>query len=227
VDAAELNYKAGDEYLAAAAGKSNQPAVFLDSSGRSYMTAAAEFPTVRSNGIPLTGLFKTPAGVHFVAVLLGEAEQKMLVAGDSGYGFITQLQHMYTRNQKGKAFLTVSSSAVPLPPQVIPPSELPQSIVAITQQGRMLVFPLEELVELPKGKGNKVIHMAPKDIKAGTDRLLFIRLITAADKLVIQAGKRSFTLTAGNVKEFTGARGRRGKKLPRGFQRVTAAVIES
>jgi len=90
----------------------------------------------------------------------------------------------------------------------------------------MLVFPLSDFVELPKGKGNKIIHIPSKDIKEGTDRLLYIRLITEESKLVIHAGKRFFALTAGNIKDFIGARGRRGKMLPRGFRRVTDIMVE-
>lgn len=222
-----LTYKAGDAYLAAAQGRSNQPAVFLDSTGRAYMANVTDFPTVRSNGIPLTGLFKNPPDSFFTSVLMAEPEQQIIAASDAGYGFVTDLQSLYTRNQKGKAFLSLSEGALPLPPEFIESPAEPARIVAITLAGRMLVFDLAQLPRLPKGKGNKIVHIASKDFKAGLDRLLFVRLIGDQNKLIINAGKQFFSMTAGNIREFMGERGHRGKRLPRGYQRVTAVVVES
>ncbi len=223
---AELNYKAGDGFLASAQGKSNQQAVFLDSTGRSYMAAATDFPSARSNGIPLTGLFKNPPQSHFTAVLMAEAEQKIVVASSAGYGFVTELQHLHTRNQKGKAFLSLPAGALPLAPQFLDASMAEPFLMAISLQGRMLVFPLRELPELPKGKGNKIIHILPKDLKEDLDRLQWVRLLGSSSKLTIHAGKQFFSMTFGNVQEFMNERGKRGKRLPRGFQRVTGITIE-
>jgi len=226
VAAEELNYKAGDDFLAAAEGKSNQLAVFLDSTGRSYATTVNEFPSARSYGTPLTGLFKNPPDSKFIATLMGEPDQRILAASDAGYGFVTVLENMYTRNLKGKAFLSLPSGAAPLPPQRIIAETETLYIAAVTLQGRLLVFPLSELPELPKGKGNKMIHIPPKDIKAGQDRLLFFHLLNENDKLVVYAGKRFFSMTHGNLQDFIGGRGKRGKKLPRGFRNVNAVSVE-
>lgn len=226
VAAETLSYKAGDGFLAAARGRSNQPAVFLDSTGRSYMSAVTDFPSARSNGTPLTGLFKTPPQAQFVAVLMGAAQQPMLIAGDGGYGFVTVLENLHTRNQKGKAFLTLPSGSLPLSPLEIPESEIPLHVAAVTLQGRLLIFPLADLPELPKGKGNKLIHIPPRDLKEGADRLLFLQLMGEGDKLVVHAGKQFFALSGGNLQQFMGQRGKRGKRLPRGFQRVSAVTVE-
>jgi topoisomerase IV subunit A len=222
-----LTYKAGDAYLAAAQGRSNQPAVFLDSTGRAYMANVTDFPSVRSNGIPLTGLFRNPPDSYFTSVLMAEPEQQIIAASDAGYGFVADLQSLYTRNQKGKAFLSLSEGALPLPPEFIDSVDESARIVAITLAGRMLVFDLAQLPRLPKGKGNKIIHIASKDFKAGLDRLLLVRLIGDQNKLIINAGKQFFSMTAGNIREFMGERGQRGKRLPRGYQRVTAVMVES
>lgn len=226
VAAEELNYKAGDDFLAAAQGKSNQPAVFLDSTGRSYATTVNEFPSARSYGTPLTGLFKNPPDSQFIAALMGEPDQRILTASDAGYGFVTVLENMYTRNLKGKAFLSLPSGAAPLPPQRIVAETETLYIAAVTLQGRLLVFPLSELPELPKGKGNKMIHIPPKDIKDGQDRLLFFRLLSEENKLIVHAGKRFFAMTHGNIQDFIGGRGKRGKKLPRGFRNVNDVTVE-
>jgi topoisomerase IV subunit A len=222
-----LTYKAGDAFLAAAQGRSNQPAVFLDSTGRAYMANVTDFPSVRSNGIPLTGLFKNPPDSYFTLVLMAEPEQQIIAASDAGYGFVTDLQSLYTRNQKGKAFLSLSDGALPLGPEFIESTGEPARIVAITLAGRMLVFDLAQLPRLPKGKGNKIVHIAAKEFKAGLDRLLFVRLIGDQNRLIINAGKQFLSMTAGNIREFMGERGQRGKRLPRGYQRVTAVAVES
>ena len=133
---------------------------------------------------------------------------------------------MYTRNLKGKSFLSLPAGAAPLSPLIIPSEAQESFIAAVTLQGRLLVFPLDELPELPKGKGNKMIHIPPKDIKEGKDRLLFFCLLGAENKLVIHAGKRFFAMTRGNLQDFMGGRGKRGKKLPRGLRNVTAVAVE-
>ncbi|MBR9982461.1 MAG: DNA topoisomerase IV subunit A, partial [Desulfatitalea sp.] len=115
---------------------------------------------------------------------------------------------------------------LPLSPLVVPASEVPLCIAAVTLLGRLLIFPLADLPELPKGKGNKIIHIPPRDLKEGLDRLQFVNLIGEQQKLVIHAGKQFFALAAGNLQQFMGERGKRGKKLPRGFQRVTDVTVE-
>ena len=188
----ELSYRPGDGMLCAARGRSNQQAVFMDSTGRTYATPVHEFPSARSHGAPLIGIFSNPAQSRFISVLMADPEQRLLVASDAGYGFSSQIQHLHTRNTKGKTFLSLPPGAQPLPPILIQPSDEPQFIVAVTLQGRLLVFPLGELPELPKGKGNKIIQISPKDFKAGTDAMVYLKLVGEQDKVTILAGKRRF-----------------------------------
>jgi topoisomerase IV subunit A len=222
----ELIYKSGDGFFGAACGRSNQPVVFMDSSGRSYAADPNSFPTARSYGMPLTGIFSIASGSRFLSVLMGEPERTLLAASTAGYGFIAVLEDMVTRNTKGKAFLTVPEGAVPLAPIPVDTAIEELMVAAVTRQGRMLVFPAGDLPRLPKGKGNKIIHIPPKELHSGEDGLAFVKLISSRDKLVIQAGKRSFTMSFNVVREFLGERGKRGKKLPRGFQRVSELVVE-
>ena len=167
IDPEELSYKAGDGFLAVAHGRSNMPAVFLDSTGRSYAADAVEFPTARSYGAPLTSYFSPPSDAHVLAVLMEEPEQKLLVVSTAGYGFVTELAHMITRNQKGKAFLSLPPGALPLPPLHLEGDLEEQLLVAATLQGRMLIFPISALPEMPRGKGNKIIQINPKDLSSG------------------------------------------------------------
>ncbi len=226
IQPAELIYKAGDEFLSAAAGRNNQTAIFMDSNGRTYAADPNTFPTARGYGIPLTGLFTIDSGTHFISVLMAEPEQKVIVASTAGYGFISTVQEMYTRNTKGKTFLNLPEGAQPLPPVLLTSQVEEFQIVAITQQGRLLAFGIAALAQMPKGKGNKIIHVQSKNLKAGADSLSFIACLGSQQKLIIAAGKRTFTLTPEMLKEFCGERGARGSKLPRGFQNVSGVSIE-
>ena len=225
IDPIELIYKSGDGFLAAAQGKSNQPVVFLDSTGRSYTADATDFPSARSYGTPLTSIFDLPSKAQVLSMLLADPSQRLLVASDAGYGFISQLGNLVTRNQKGKAFLSLPAGARPLAPLSIPEDFQEYFMAAVTEGGRMLAMPLAQLPELPKGKGNKIIQIHLREFESRVDFLKFLVLFRSGASLLVQAGKRQFTLTPGNLQEFTGERGQRGKKLPRGFQKVESVKV--
>ena len=225
IDPVELIYKSGDAFLAAAAGRSNHPVVFLDSSGRSYTADANDFPSARSYGTPLTSIFSLPPKAQILSLLMADPAQRLVVASDAGYGFITQLANLLARNQKGKAFLSLPEGALPLSPLGVPEEVQKYFMCAVSEAGRMLVLPLAQLPELPKGKGNKIIQIHGQELRSRTDFLKFLVIFEAGASLLIQAGKRQFTLTSGNLAEFTGERGQRGKKLPRGFQKVDALKV--
>jgi topoisomerase-4 subunit A len=215
----EAAYRPGDRYLDAARGKSNQPVVLLDSTGRSYSLAAHTLPSARGYGEPLTGRFVLPPGARFTAVIMAPADQRLLMASDAGYGFITRFEDLVTRNTKGKAILTLPSGAQPLRPILV---ERPSDylLAAITNEGRMLAFPLDKLPAIAKGKGNKIIQIPSRRARERTELLTHLTLVPVDGSLTIFAGKRFFKLTPGNLTEYVGERGRRGKKLPRGFQNV-------
>ncbi len=219
VDPKNLNYKAGDDFLHSARGKSNQLAVFIDSSGRSYSLAAHTLPSARSHGEPLTGRLSPLPDSVFKSVLLGPPEQKLLIASDAGYGFMTDLSKLYTKNQKGKALLKLSKGAIPLTPLYID-SVNNKFLVSITNEGRMLIFKLSRLPVLSKGKGNKIISIPPKRALQRIEFISHLVLINELDALIIYSGKRKFKLTFGLLYEYMGDRGRRGRMLPRGFQKV-------
>ncbi|MFO8112529.1 MAG: hypothetical protein R6T92_08480, partial [Desulfosalsimonadaceae bacterium] len=205
---------------------SSGSAIFLDSTGRSYGLPVNGLPSARSHGTPLTGFFKNPSQSRFISVLMGAPKQKLLIASNAGYGFVTQIQHMHTRNQKGKALLSLPGDAQPLPPLHVTGSAADFYVVAITAAGRMLMFPLPEMPELQKGKGNKIIHIKTGDITAGKDFLKHLALLPDKGALTLFAGRRHFRLVFGNIANFMGSRGQRGKKLPRGFQNVDSVTVE-
>ena len=222
----DLNYKSGDGFLVAAKGRSNRPAMFLDSTGRVYATPVNGMPSARSHGKPLTGYFKNPAQSQFVTALMGAPKQKLLVASTAGYGFVTELENFNTRNQKGKALISLPAGALPLVPIHITGNMAGTYVVSITNEGRMLVFPIKDLPELAKGKGNKIINVLTKDFKAGTDFIKHLFLLPEDGLLTLFSGRRHYKLTASNFSNFIGKRAQRGKILPRGLRNVDSVLVE-
>ena len=219
IDPAGLNYKSGDAYSLSAKGKSNQNVVFIDSTGRSYTVAAHSLPSARGQGEPLTGKINPPSGATFKAVMLGEPDQRLLMMSDAGYGFVGKLGDLQSKNKAGKAALSLPKGAevmMPVPIQSVDS----QFIAAISNEGRMLVFPVKELPELAKGKGNKIISIPSARVQSREELMVAVALFTETDYLVIHSGKRHLKLRFSDLEHYIGERGRRGHKLPRGLQRV-------
>ncbi|NTS78305.1 DNA topoisomerase IV subunit A [Catenovulum sp. SM1970] len=225
VDAQALNYKAGDGYLAFARGRSNQPSVFVDSAGRAFTTETHTLPSARSQGEPLTGRFNIGAGERIEHVILAQDDDKYLMASDAGYGFVTQFKDLVSKNKNGKAVLTLPANAKVLPPVKL--SNVEQFVVGVSNEGRMLVFPIADLPSLAKGKGNKVISISAERARNREEYLRHIRVVSEQDGIVLVAGKRKMTLKPKDWEHYKGERGRRGNKLPRGLQRVDDVLIES
>ncbi|MEJ1357661.1 MAG: DNA gyrase C-terminal beta-propeller domain-containing protein, partial [Candidatus Sedimenticola sp. (ex Thyasira tokunagai)] len=225
IDPAGLNYKAGDKYLDSAHLRSNQPAVFIDSSGRSYSIQAHTLPSARSQGEPLTGRLSPPTGALFTTVLGGDPEQWYLVASDAGYGFLVKLKELFAKNKAGKALLTLPKGAKVLPPMPVTGIESDR-VLAITNEGRMLTFPIAELPALSRGKGNKIIGIPGKRVESREEYVVAIASIPEGGRLTAFSGKRHITLKAADLDHYQGERGRRGNKLPRGFQKVDGVTVE-
>ena len=226
IDAPSLSYKSGDSYLAAAKGRSNAPVVVIDSGGRAYATDAHTLPTARSQGEPLTGRFNISTGETFKQVLMADDEQKYLLSSDAGYGFVGQFSDMVSRNKNGKALLSLPTAAKVLAPLAITNLET-QLVLSVTSEGRMLVFPVQDLPLLSKGKGNKIINISSARAKAREEYVTLLQLLSPDDVVTLHAGKRKLTLKASDVEHYRGERGRRGNKLPRGLQRVDRIEVEA
>jgi len=176
-------------------------------------------PNARTQGEPLTGRLNPSPGAVFKAVLAGDDEDWYLLATDSGYGFITQLKELFTKNRTGKALLTVPEHSEVLPPLRIGSPEA-DSLALVTAQGRLLVFPVSEIPVLNKGKGNKLIQVLAEELASRQDFVLATADLPPGAGLKLYSGKRHVGLTAADLASYQGSRGRRGNHLPRGFQRV-------
>ena len=225
VDPESLNYKSGDSFKQASLGRSNQSAVFLDSSGRCYSLPAHSLPSARSLGEPISARLTPPDGVTFEGVMAGEPESVYLVASDAGYGFMLKLEGVYTKNRNGKAVISVPSGANILAPSKV--NDIKNDwVAAVSSIGRMLMFPISELTLLPKGKGLKIIQIPPAKLKTREEYVVAMTTMAETDNLLIYAGKKHMTMKSADQEYYIGERGRRGNMLPRGYRNVNSIKAE-
>ncbi len=224
IDAAALSYKAGDSLKFAVHGKSNQQVILLDSTGRSYSLPAHNLPSARGQGEPITGKISPPSGATFEGALMGTDDQRVLLASDAGYGFVAKLEDLSSKNKAGKAMLTLPENAKVLPPQFVSNPEQ-ALLAAVSNDGRLLVFPITELPELAKGKGNKIMNIPSARAQTHEEYVLAVKVINPNQLLTLFSGKRHITLKMSDLEHYKGERGRRGNKLPRGFQKVDAVEV--
>ncbi len=224
IDAAALSYKSGDRLLAAARGKSNQNVILLDSTGRTYALPAHTLPSARGQGEPVTGRVNAPSGATFRGLAIGDNQTRVLLATDAGYGFVAAIADLYTKNRSGKACLSVPQGALVLPPVALTDMEN-SLVVALSNEGRMLVFPLADLPLLSRGKGNKIIGIPAARLQAREEYMLAVTVVSAQQQLTVHSGKRQLNLSTRDLEYYHGERGRRGSKLPRGLQKVDRVVV--
>lgn len=219
VDPRALQYKSGDGFKIAARGKSNQLAIFLDSTGRAYSLPAHTLPSARGQGEPISGKVNPPSGATFEGVVIGDDDRDVLLASDAGYGFVARLGDLISKNKSGKAILRLPKGSVLMPAVMIKDYDS-DGIVSVTNEGRMLMFPLSELPRLAKGKGNKIINIPSARVADRIEFVVAMTTVTAEDTLTVYAGRRHHDLKPADLQHYQGERGRRGNKLPRGFQNV-------
>lgn len=224
IDPLSLNYKSGDKFKQAVLGKSNQLAAFIDSTGRSYSLGVSTLPSARGQGEPLTSRLNLPKDATIEGMIIDSPEQQILLASDAGYGFITKLEELYTKNRNGKAELSLPKGSKALQPQLITNID-GQYLVAITNIGKMLIFPISYLPVLNRGKGNKIISIPSAAVAKREEYLLHLVLMNETDKLVVTSGKRSLTFKFTDLQAYLGERGRRGNNLPRGMLNVDTVGI--
>ncbi|WP_118879060.1 DNA topoisomerase IV subunit A [Haemophilus haemolyticus] len=225
IDPKSLSYKAGDNYRAHACGKSNQAAVFIDSTGRSYALDPLSLPSARSQGEPLTGKLNLPAGATIEYVVMASEQQELLMASDAGYGFICKFEDLIARNKAGKALISLPENAKVMEPKTL--TNATALVVAMTSAGRMLIFPAKDLPVLSKGKGNKIVTIPAANAKERSELLVKLLLISDQASLEFHSGKRKIVLKPEDLQKFRAERGRKGSTLPRGLHtNVEIVVIE-
>ena len=219
VDASTLNYRSGDEYLDSVRGKSNDLLLSLDSSGRTYTISAHSLPSARGFGEPLTSSLNPPDGAQFTGLMMGSVSNKYLLVSDAGYGFVACAEDLVTKNKKGKAILRVTKGFEALPPSKLD-DEAENWVAAVTSEGYMLVFHIDELPALTKGKGIKLINIPAVKLKAGEEKVVGAVAFCEGDHLIVHSGKRYLNLKPSEIDHYLGGRAKRGLKLPKGFRQV-------
>jgi topoisomerase-4 subunit A len=226
IDPTSLSYKSGDSYKMCAFGRSNQPVVILDSTGRAYTVPSHNLPSARGQGEPVTGRINPPSGASFNGLMMGADDALYLLASDAGYGFVAKLGDLQSKNRAGKAVISLSKGAQVLQPAAITAVE-DTLVAAVSSEGRLLIFPLADLPQMARGKGNKIIGIPSARVQAREEFVVAVQVFTAQDTLVIHSGKRYQNFKLKDLEHYRGERGRRGNKLPRGFQKVDRMLVES
>lgn len=221
-DVESLSYRSGDGYLDSVKCRSTQPVYILDSTGRVYSTTAHDLPSARSQGEPLTGRLNPPPGSLFQFLLTGNPDDMILLASSAGYGFRCKIEELFVKNKAGKALISLPDKSAVVKPVIF--NNASDLLAVVTQQGRLLIFPVNELPELAKGKGNKIIQIPTKDLTAGKDKVVALTTLPANGQLIINSGKRQLTLKANDIMHYSGSRANRGLFLPKGFQKVDGLV---
>lgn len=226
MDPGSLNYKSGDGFHLAAKGKSNQSAVILDSGGKAYTVTAHSLPSARGQGEPLTGRINSPSGASFEGLMMGAADDLYLLASDAGYGFVVKASDLQTKNKAGKAALTVPKGGRVIQPARVGSTSTEEAfVIAVSNEGRMLLFPLTDLPIMGRGKGNKIIGIPTSRLQAREEFMVSVNIIRNKDTLRVYAGKRHVNMKFSELDHYIGERGRRGHKLPRGFQKVDSVEV--
>jgi len=219
IDPSTLNYRSGDTFLASAQGRSNQLAMFVDSTGRVYSVMAGTLPSARGQGEPLSSRFKPPDGAAFCGAMIGDNDQKYLLASDAGYGFVATLTDLVSRNKAGKSVLRVPVGGKAVVPSLVP-KDKECLIAAVSSIGRLLLFEMEELPELAKGKGNKLINIPGPKYKSGAEKMVAATVVPEDGHLEVHTGTRKMTIKWNDLDNYYGDRALRGTMLPKGWRKV-------
>ena len=225
IDPTTLSYKSGDKFLSSAFGRSNQNVFLQDSTGRYYSLAGHTLPSARGQGEPATGRLNLPSGALFTHVIMGVDEQKVLMGTDAGYGFVTKVGDLFTKNKAGKAVVSIPKGGRILQPKMVNPQD--SHIAAVSNEGRMLVFPITDIPELSRGKGNKIINIPGSRLQSREEFVVDYAVVSENDSLVVHSGKRYLVMKPKDLEHYRGERGRRGHKLPRGFQKVDRLDVDT
>ncbi|HBO14700.1 MAG TPA: DNA topoisomerase IV subunit A [Porticoccaceae bacterium] len=224
VDPMGLSYKAGDRFLAMARGRSNQNVYLADNSGRYYALMGHSLPSARGQGEPVTGRLNPPSGAHFCDILMGSDDQKILLGSDAGYGFLARMADLHSKNRAGKAVVSIPKGGQILSARMVHDAD--SWVAAVSNEGRMLVFPVADLPALSRGKGNKIINIPASRLVMREEYMVDFAVIGPDASLVVHSGKRYLVMKNKDLKHYLGDRGRRGNKLPRGFQKVDRLAVE-
>lgn len=160
LDLSGIAFKDGDRLGGAHECRSVDSLAILADDGRAYTVAVAQLPDGRGMGAPLSSFVDMETS-RIAHVIVGKPEETWFIAKNSGYGFICTLADLFSRQRAGKAFLSVEDHARILPPERVLPAVpgMEAHLAALSSDGRLLIFPLEQMKRLSGGKGVQIIGL--------------------------------------------------------------------
>ena len=225
IDPVSLSYRGDDILQDFSRGKSNQMCVFLDSNGKAYSLPSHSLPSARGMGDPITGRVSADSGVKFVSSLIGNDDDKYMIMNTAGYGYISEFKNMVSNKKSGRAFMKIPNNADLL--KAIRVRDDHVYIAAISNIGRLLIFKIDELPMLAKGKGNKIINIPTAKFVAKEEFMAHAQLISLSSSLRIdRVGKGSLTLKLKDLENYISSRAKRGNMLPQGYRKVIGMAEE-
>ena len=211
IDPNTLSYRGDDSLQDFARGRSNQLTVFLDSNGKAYSLPSHSLPSARGMGEPITGRLNADSGVQFISSVIGNEGDKFLIMNTAGFGYISEYQNMVSNKKTGRAFMKLPDHAKML--KAIPVKENHTYIASVSNIGKLLIFKIDELPILGKGKGNKIINIPKDKLAIGEEFMAHAQLLADDSSLKLEVGKRSVTLKPKDWSEYILSRAKRGKKV--------------
>ena len=224
IDPSSLSYRGEDSLQDFSRGKSNQIAVFLDSNGKAYSLPSHSLPSARGMGDPISGRVSADSGIKFISTLIGNDEDKYMIMNTAGYGYISEFKNMVSNKKSGRAFMKIPNDAELL--RAIHVREDHLYIAAVSNIGRLLIFKIDELPVLGKGKGNKIINIPTAKFVAKEELMSHAQLISPTSSLRIESGKRFLTLKLKDLENYISSRAKRGNMLPQGYRKVDNMIEE-
>jgi topoisomerase-4 subunit A len=209
-----LAFKPGDALRAAFACRSTDTLWLLGSDGRAYSLAVAQLPGGRGDGQPVTSFVEFASGTQPAFYWAGPPDTPLLLAGSGGYGFIAPADSLSSRQKAGKTFFALEDGEVPLALQPLRVADATADRVAVLGgQGRLLIFGIDELRELPRG--GRGLLLQALDV---SETLLAVLAFSTGDSLeVVGTGRggaaKAQTLSPRAQAEFVARRARKGKAV--------------
>ena len=217
-----LAFRGEDALKHFANGRNNQMANFFDSTGKVFSIAAHTLPSARGMGEPITGRISAESGVSFQGVIIGTDDQSFVISNTSGYGFISEIRNIVSTKKTGKNFIKIPHEAGLIPPILI--KDHHTHLASISSLGRMLVFEINELPNLAKGKGNKIMNIPKPKFLAGEESMSHICLVGKISSMQIHSGKRHMNLKLKDCENYISSRAKRGLMLPQGYRKVDKVI---
>ncbi|MCB1518049.1 MAG: DNA topoisomerase IV subunit A, partial [Hyphomicrobiaceae bacterium] len=209
VDTASLQYKAGDAYKLEVKCETTDKLLMLTTSGRVYTLGADKLPGGRGHGEPVRLMVDVEEGHDIVDLFTHQQGAKRLMASRVGNGFIVAEDDLIANTRKGKQVLNVSGAdeaafCIPV---------TGDQVAIVGDNRKMLIFPLEQLPEMGRGKGVRL----QKYKDGGVSDL---KTFSADDGLVwTDSSGRNFTKPMSELGEWIGERAQAGRMRPNGFPR--------